>query len=204
MAVICIGMILIVYMDCIRNFYLGIGLLMETLISELSNIVFVLLLAAYLCFVLKWNFVGVLVGTVLGMSLGLSVYVSMYYCSCNMREYHKDLKEKKKGSKVLQDTAINLTNKPTDDIAKLKTWKEFAKFEGSFIAILCLELFWGRIDGIILSLGYSELILAVHYSWMNVTGFVDAFSYGWGVSICEKLAVHMVAKRTKMAKALSI
>merc|ERR1711935_403548 len=123
-----------------------------------------------------------------------------------MRTYHQDLKDKKNGvSKDMQGTAINLTNKAEDEsIAKLKTWKEFLKFEGSFIAILCLELFWGRIDGIILSLSYSELILSAHFSWMNVVGFVDAFSYGWGVSICEKLACHMIAKRVKMAKALSI
>lgn len=175
----------------------------------MSNILFVITFAFLFCFTFKWKFVGVLIGTVLGMSLGLSVYVSMYYFSCNMRTYHKDLKDKKNGvSKDMQDTAFNLTNKTetqTDEsIAKLKTWKEFLKFEGSFIAILCLELFWGRIDGIILSLGYSELILSVHFSWMNVVGFVDAFSYGWGVSICEKLACHMIAKRVKMAKALSI
>lgn len=179
---------------------------METLVSEVSNIVFILIIASQLCFTLNWKFTGVLVGTVFGMSLGLAVYITMYYCSCNLREYHKDIKEKKSGvcSKNLQDTAINVENKPSDEIAKLKTWKEFAKFEGSFIAIICLELFWGRIDGIILSLGYSELILAVHYSWMNVVCFVDAFSYGWGVSICEKLACHMISKRLRMAKALSI
>jgi len=83
------------------------------------------------------------------------------------------------------------------NIGKLKNWKEFLKFEGSFIAVICLELFWGRIDGIILSIFFNETQIATHYSWMNVVCFVDAFCYGWGVSICEMLSNLMIKKRIK-------
>lgn len=105
---------------------------------------------------------------------------------------------------IINDPEIEIKDKDDVSIAKLKSWKEFLLFESSFIGILCLELFWGRIDGVILSVKFSEIIIATHYSWMNVVCFVDAFSYGWSVSICEKLACHMIAKRTKVAKALSI
>lgn len=58
MVVICFGMILIIFMDMVRNFFLGCGLIVETIIAELSNIVFILVFAPTLCFTMDFGFSG--------------------------------------------------------------------------------------------------------------------------------------------------
>lgn len=66
MAIICVGMIMIIFMDTIRNFFLGMGLITETMIAEVSNIVLVLVCGYVGCFSLNLGFTGLLFGAAIG------------------------------------------------------------------------------------------------------------------------------------------
>lgn len=47
---------------------------------------------------------------------------------------------------------------------------------------------------------YGKIENATHYSWYNLVGFVDAFCYGWSVSIVQRLIDVLLQRKIKMAK----
>lgn len=159
-------------------------------------------------------------------------YVLCYYLTCSLKEYHKagkkltvseiadtreqgildksndnndvnlDLSDEEKHKELNEKEQKDLEEK--SNIAKLKNWCEFAKFELTFVAVICLELFWGRIDGVIISIFFNQTQISTHFSWMNVVCFVDAFTYGWAVSICPIFSNLMIKKKIKTTQALAL
>lgn len=85
-----------------------------------------------------------------------------------------------------------------DDIEKLSSWKGFLSFEGVFVTMMFLELFWGRLDTLIASVYFKEWEIATQSCWMNLVMFMDAFSYGYGIACAAKISKHMVNRQVKI------
>ena len=188
--------------DIFRELFIGLQVFIPTFLAELTILIVSSILGYIGCFVLDYQFFGLMTGFALGQLIGLVVYFTLWLWSSNFVDWHDKLCEEECVAVLKRENA------PTNDLGEqvvapkkqtlkvdgtdVMSWKGFVVFESSFVILMFLELLWNRVDTLIASFIFTESEIAAQASWMNLVVIVDCFSYGFGVSVSSKISYFMV------------
>lgn len=98
-----------------------------------------------------------------------------------------------------RENIVEETN--TDDLSIMTN---FLWYESSFVALMFLELFWSRLDMLIVSVYFTSVEIATQSTWMSSVLIIDSFSFGLGIASGSKISKYIVQKKITTAKKISL